>query len=513
MAGEGHRNSRSRCRQFGVLAVLLCGLALALTLPDSESRAAPRSGGGRSTASREPAGVPVPEKLWSETQPADTGLNVDTPVTMGAFSKLAKVVSPSVVNVAVTRLRRDALPSPDSTGTPVQTGAGTGFFIHEDGWILTNHHVVEDAARITIRTADDRTFEAIVAGADPATDLALLRTSSGGPFPIVPLGDSDALEIGEWVVAIGNPYGLGHTVTAGIVSAKGRSTVQPGQTRYASYIQTDASINPGNSGGPLVNIHGQVVGINAAVHGKAQGIGFAIPAAMAKKLAPQLARGRIERSWLGISVGEVTPQVARALRLDRAVGALVREVVAGGPADRAGLRAGDVILRFGEHEIRNANDLPWLAASSGSGSKIQLDAVREGQAMTVTVTLVPMPRQFGGTAAQPGAAPAPAPAEPASADVEVPGLGLRVTSVTPELRQRYGLSPTSGALVVHVDAGGPADLAGLRVGDVVLQVERRAIRAAAELRAASDWFPDAELVPLTIARGRQALFVTPKKGR
>ncbi len=512
MAGETHRESRSRCRQFGVLAVLVCGLALALAWPDAETHAAPRASAGRPTAGRgEPAPLPVPDKLWSDSQPADTGLSVDTPVTMGAFSKLAKIVSPSVVNIAVTRLRRDALPSPDGTGAPAQTGAGTGFFIHEDGWVLTNHHVVEDAARITIRTADDRTFEATVAGADPATDLALLRTTSGGPFPIVPLGDSDALEIGEWVVAIGNPYGLGHTVTAGIVSAKGRSTVQPGQTRYASYIQTDASINPGNSGGPLVNIHGQVVGINAAVHGKAQGIGFAIPAVMAKKLAPQLARGRIERSWLGISVGEVTPQVARALRLDRAVGALVREVVAGGPADRAGLRAGDVILRFGEHEIRNANDLPWLAASSGSGSKIQLDAVREGQPMTVQVMLVPMPRQFGGTSGQPGSTPSPS--GPASADVEVPGLGLRVTSVTPELRQRYGLSPTSGALVVHVDAGGPADLAGLRVGDVVLQVERRAIRAAAELRAASEWFPEAELVPLTIARGRQALFVTPKKGR
>ena len=529
MQQAGRRPDCSRGKLAGVLTTVALALAFALGWPESESNAAPRrapakaeavaDGGKAAKVERAGGRDTIPERLWSESQPAETGLNNDTPVTMGAFSRLAKVLSPAVVNVAVTRLRHDAVLPPESNGGPVSTGAGTGFFIHEDGWILTNHHVVEEAVRITVRTADDRTFEARIAGADPATDLALLKVNDGGPFPIAPLGDSDALEIGEWVVAIGNPYGLGHTVTAGIVSAKGRSTIQPGQTRYASYIQTDASINPGNSGGPLVNIHGQVVGINAAVLGKGQGIGFAIPSNMAKKAAAQLARGRIERSWFGISVGEVTPQVARALRLDRAAGALVREVIGGSPADKAQIRAGDVILRFGDHEIRNANDLPWLAASSGSGTKIRVEGVRDGSPFNVHVTLVPMPKQFGGLAdADPapsrvGASSPAAPTAPASPDRDVPGLGMRVTSVTPELQARFGLRAPNGALVVQVDAGGPADLVGIRTGDVVLQVERRAIRTAEDLVGASDWFRDADMVPLYIARGRQAVFVTPKKGR
>ncbi len=521
MQQAAKRPDCTRSKLAGVLTTLTLALAFALSWPESESTAAPRRVPARADAAasdaaratkveRASARDTIPERLWSEAQPAETGLNADTPVTMGAFSRLAKVLSPAVVNVAVTRMRHDSVLPPESNGGPVSTGAGTGFFIHEDGWILTNHHVVEDAVRITVRTADDRTFEARIAGADPSTDLALLKVTDGGPFPIAPLGDSDGLEIGEWVVAIGNPYGLGHTVTAGIVSAKGRSTIQPGQTRYASYIQTDASINPGNSGGPLVNIHGQVVGINAAVLGKGQGIGFAIPSSMAKKLAPQLARGRIERSWFGISVGEVTPQVARALRLDRAAGALVREVVGGSPADKAQIRAGDVILRFDEHEIRNANDLPWLAASSGTGSKIRVEGVRDGSPFAVNVTLVPMPKQFGGQAEP---EPSPSRSSANATDVDVPGLGMRVTSLTQALQKRYALQATSGALIVHVDAGGPADLAGMRVGDVVMQAERRAIRTAADLIGASSWFQDADVVPLSVARGRQMLFVTPKKGR
>jgi serine protease Do len=463
---------------------------------------------GQTTPANGAANSAIPDRLWSDTQPADTGLTAETPVTMGAFSRLSKVISPSVVNISVTRLRRSGLQTAEVDAGEVVTSSGTGFFIHQDGWILTNHHVIEGVLKIQVRTADDRTFGARVAGLDPYTDLALLRVDKSGPFPVAPLGNSDALDIGEWVVAIGNPYGLGHTVTAGIVSAKGRSTVVPAQTRYASYIQTDASINPGNSGGPLVNIHGQVVGINSATLGKAQGIGFAIPSNMAKKLLPQLARGKIERSWLGISVGEVNAQVARALRLDRAAGALVREVVAGGPGDNAGLHAGDVILRFGEHEIRNANDLPWLAASEGIGKRVRVDAVREGQPLHVDVVLTVMPQQFSSADA---AAKAPMPS--ANGEIDVAGLGFRVVSLDAAVRRRYRLSAEQGALVVHVDRGGPADLVGVRVGDVVVQAERRAIRDAADLVKVNAWFPAAEIVPLYVARGRQALFVMPKKGR
>ncbi|MEY3013765.1 MAG: hypothetical protein RIT45_2500 [Pseudomonadota bacterium] len=450
----------------------------------------------------------IPAQLYTETQSADTGLSKDTPVTMGAFSKLAKVISPAVVNLHVTRLRRDGVTAGDTTGGQIVTSSGTGFFVHEEGWILTSHHVVEGAAKIQVRTADDRTFEAHIAGLDPFTDLALLRVPDKGPFPVAPLGDSDALDIGEWVVAIGNPYGLGHTVTAGIVSAKGRSTVLPGQTRYASYIQTDASINPGNSGGPLVDIEGRVVGINTAVIGKAQGIGFAVPVNMAKKLLPQLARGKIERSWLGISVAEVTPQVARALRLDRAAGALVREVVAGGPAAKAGLRAGDVILRFNEHEIRNANDLPWLAASEGIGKRVTVEGTRDGQTLRATVVLTAMPARFAGTTGEGGGV-----SVAASGEGVIAGLGIRAATLTPELRKRYRLRAEKGALVVQVDAGGPADNAGIRVGDVVVQAERRPIHSAVELATVAALFPAGEMVPLYVARGRQALFLMPRKGR
>jgi serine protease Do len=449
----------------------------------------------------------IPARLWSEVQPADTGLSAETPVTMGAFSRLAKVISPAVVNIVVTRLRRDGVQPAEVDAGEVVTASGTGFFVHQDGWVLTNHHVVEGVVKIQVKTADDRTFGAHVAGLDPYTDLALLRVDKAGPFPTAPLGDSDALDIGEWVVAVGNPYGLGHTVTAGIVSAKGRSTILPGQTRYASYIQTDASINPGNSGGPLVNIHGQVVGINAASLGKAQGIGFAIPSNMAKKLLPQLARGKIERSWLGVSVAEVTAQVARALRLDRTTGALVREVVAGGPAAQAGLRAGDVILRFGDHEIRNANDLPWLAASEGVGKRVRVEAVRDGQPLRAEVVLTTMPQQFGAKSGAKASAPTP------KGEVEIAGLGFRVVALDAAVRRRYRLAADKGALVVHVDRGGPADLVGIRVGDVVVQAERRAIRDAGDLVKVNAWFPATEIVPLYVARGRQLLFVMPKKGR
>ena len=457
------------------------------------------------------AGPPTrpPAKLWTDQQPADTGLTTDTPVTMGAFSRLAKVVKPAVVNITTGKAQTVSYPGMrEQFRRQTTRSSGTGFFIHADGYILTNNHVVADAQSIEVRTSDDRTFSKVrLVGADPRTDLALLQIQAAGmKFPVAPLGDSEKLEIGEWVVAIGNPYGLGHTVTAGIVSAKGRSTVLPSPNLYANYIQTDASINPGNSGGPLVNIHGQVIGINAAVHGKAQGIGFAIPANMAKKLLPQLARGRVERSWLGVKVEPVTPRVARALKLDRVVGAYIEAVVPGSPAHRAGLKPSDVILRFDGHEIRQSRDLHWMAASAGVGAKIPLTVYRENKTFVTNVGLDALPNQFGGTKTK-------APASTSGPDIDMPGLGLRVTTLTPGLRKRFGIHATQGALVVHVDRGGPADIVGIKPRDVITRGDQRRVGSAADLTRINAWYPENEMVPLHLLRGRQPLFLMPKKGR
>ncbi len=451
------------------------------------------------------ATAPANAQLWTDKQPAETGLSPDTPVTMGAFAKLSKVVSPTVINITTVRVAYNTWGGRGENQAAAPSNAsGTGFFIHRDGYALTNHHVIAGARQITVRTVGDRTYQARVVGSDPYTDLALIKVAAPTPFPVAPLGDSDKLEIGEWVVAIGNPYGLGHTVTAGIVSAKGRSTIMPGKTRYSNYIQTDASINPGNSGGPLVNIRGQVVGINSAVHGKAQGIGFAIPANMAKKLIPQLVRGRIERSWLGISVREVTPQVARTLGLKRAAGAYIERLVSGSPAAKAGLLPGDVIVRFNGHDVRRSTDLPWLAASAGVGTAAKVELIREGAPKAVQVKLTALPRKLGGHGR--------APVQPTT-EVFVGGLGMKVTTLTPALRRRFRLSASAGVLVIKVDRGGPADLVGLSPRDVIVGGYRTPLTSSSGLRQFADSFAVNEMVPLRVMRGRRRLFLMPKKSR
>ena len=475
-------------RSIGLLGVLVVSLAAAVALAGPDKAPA--------------------TQLWTDKQPAETGLTIDTPVTMGAFAKLSKVISPTVINITTVRMASNGWTTGGETRPASPASAsGTGFFIHADGYALTNHHVIAGARQISVRTVGDRTYRARVVGSDPYTDLALIKVEASAPFPVAPLGDSEKLEIGEWVVAVGNPYGLGHTVTAGIVSAKGRSTIMPGQTRYSNYIQTDASINPGNSGGPLVNIHGQVIGINSAIHGKAQGIGFAIPANMAKKLIPQLARGRIERSWLGISVREVTPQVARTLGLKRAAGAYIERLVSGSPAAKAGLMPGDVIVRFGGHDVRRSTDLPWLAASAGVGATAKVELIREGSPLSVQVKMRALPRKLGGGHGAPDTPTAP------STEVFIAGLGMKVTTLTPELRRRFGLSTRAGVLVVSVDRGGPADLVGLSTRDVIVGGYRTPLNSTEELTQFADSFAVNEMVPLRVIRGRRPLFLMPKKTR
>ncbi len=451
----------------------------------------------------------IPDKLWSESPVGRTGITSRSPVTMGGFSRLAKLISPAVVNISTVGAGSQA--GRETPSGALVTSEGTGFFIHASGYLLTNDHVIDGARDITVRTANDRVFKARVVGRDPRTDLALLQVDGHGPFPIAPLGDSGKISPGEWVLAIGNPFGLSHTVTAGIVSAVGRSDVQPtGKPMLASFIQTDASINPGNSGGPLCNIRGEVIGINTAIRGDAQGIGFAIPSNMAKKLLPQLATGRVERSFLGLAFREVTPELAKLLKLERVAGAIITEVGPGSPADQAGLRPGDVLTSFDGQPVRAASDLPWLAAQAGVHAKVPVELIRDAKLLTVQVQLQALPRPLEIVEAPRLTTPS---FQPVQTTLPIAGLGVAVADLTPALRKRFGILASAGALIVAVDRGGPGDHAGLRVGDVITRVAKRAVTAAALLEAEVRSAPADDVLSLLVQRGKQSIWLTPKRAR
>ncbi len=326
------------------------------------------------------------------------------------FADLVERLSPAVVNIRVTKVERMAFEGPgmdeDSPlgrffgrfngngpqGRPVpQQGAGSGFIISLDGYVVTNNHVVDGAREIVVTLADRDEYPASVVGRDPKTDLALLKITPKKALPAVALGDSDGLRVGDWVVAIGNPFGLANTVTAGIVSAKGRVL---GAGPYDDFIQTDASINPGNSGGPLFNLRGEVVGINTAVAASGQGIGFAIPVNTAKLVVPELRdAGRVTRGWLGISVQGLTNGQQKALGLPDHKGALVAGVVAGGPAERAGVRRGDLIRRYDGKRVEDSAHLPAVVAATPAGKKVTITVLRDGREQDLTATIGRMPAE------------------------------------------------------------------------------------------------------------------------
>ncbi|MCC6625064.1 MAG: trypsin-like peptidase domain-containing protein [Deltaproteobacteria bacterium] len=329
-----------------------------------------------------------PTPLWSEKRFA-TPLDPDAPVAMSAFSKLARELSPAVVNISTVRKRpAAALPLLDPRRMPNE-GLGSGFIIHADGYVLTNAHVIADAQAIKVKLANEHEYDARVVATYRPLDVALLAIEPAERLTVAPLGRSTELEIGEWVIAIGNPFGLAHTVTAGIVSAKGRRDIVPSrEAMHAGFIQTDASINPGNSGGPLINIRGEVVGINTAINPAGQGIGFAVPIDMIKTILGQLAAGKVERSYLGVRVGEV-PRTDNGRR----PGALVEEVVEGSPAARAGLRRGDVIERWNGKVLDDWHDVPWFASTAGTGATVKLGVRRDDRLVELPVTLAAFPEE------------------------------------------------------------------------------------------------------------------------
>ena len=331
----------------------------------------------------------------AEAEPPVKDVPADILAAQRAFSQVSRQVTPSVVNISTISRKKLARPFPDMPplfeeffGRP-QTrrdrSLGSGFIISRDGYIVTNEHVIRDAESIRVKLSNDTVLDAKVVGGDPKTDIAVIKINAVD-LPVAVLGDSDRLEVGQWAIAIGNPFGLERSMTVGIISATGRSNV--GIETIENFIQTDASINPGNSGGPLLNIHGEVVGINTAIVAAGQGIGFAIPTNMARPIIAQLVeKGKVTRAWLGVSISPITEEAARSLGLrQQQAGALIAELYQGGPADKGGIRPGDIIVRFGETAVRDPSHLQQLVAMAKIGAPLQLTVLRNSRALQLTVT-------------------------------------------------------------------------------------------------------------------------------
>jgi serine protease Do len=337
-----------------------------------------------------------------------------------------------------------------------QKSLGSGFIISKDGYILTNNHVIAKADKIRVKLTSGKEYDAEIKGRDPNTDLALIKIETKETLPTVILGDSDKLRVGDWVFAIGNPFGLEHTVTAGIVSAKGRVI---GSGPYDNFIQTDTSINPGNSGGPLFNLAGEVVGVNTAMIAQAQGIGFAVPVNMAKSILEDLkTKGSVVRGWLGVSIQEITPDIAENLKLKDNKGALVGQVFEGDPADKAGIKTGDVIVAIDGRTVANTNELLRIVAALPVGKKVPVKILRNGEEKTLTVEI----------------------AQRKEAQERAKGktrefLGMTVQEITPEMARHFNLPQKAGVIVTDVKGGSPAEEGGVRTQDIILQVNRTKI--------------------------------------
>ena len=430
-----------------------------------------------------------------------------------SFTELVKRVGPEVVNISTTKvIKRGPMPRAFGNEGPwrdffgddfferffghmpkerKQRSLGSGVIIDpQKGYILTNYHVISGADEITVRLDDGKEYNAEVVGKDPKTDLALIRTKVALDVDAgAPLGDSEKAEIGEWVMAIGNPFGLERTVTVGILSAKGRVI---GAGPYDDFLQTDAAINPGNSGGPLFNMKGEVIGINTAIVATGQGIGFAIPINMAKELLPQLEKGKVTRGWLGVSIQEVTDEIAKSFKLKDAKGALVAEVMDDTPAQKGGMQRGDIIISFGGKEVETPNELQRIVANTPPNKRVKVEVIRNGKTETLTVTVGTMP------------------GETTEAEKAVTtDLGLTVQTLTPDLAEQFNWSrDEKGVLITGVDAGGAADEAGLRRGDLIKEIDRQEIETTEDYQRIIGKAKKGESVLLLIKRGTRTFYTT-----
>lgn len=355
--------------------------------------------------------------------------------------------------------------------SPIARGLGSGVIFTADGAILTNNHVIQEALTINVRLRDGRYLPARLVGRDPATDLAVVKIEAGN-LPAAKFADSDAVRVGEWVVAIGSPFGLGYTVTAGVLSAKGRGGL--GMNAVEDYLQTDAGINPGNSGGPLCDLDGRVIGINTMIVGKATGIGFAVPSNMARRVAEQILKnGRVQRAWIGVGIQDLTPDLASAMKLDPRSGALVNSVIDTGPAFRANIRPGDVIASVAAKPVHDGHELTREVMAHDVGSTVTLEIIRAGQRYATAVVL----------AARPEAPVLPVPAQ-AIAPPQA-GFGMSVRELSPSQAQSMGLPAKSYSVISQVAPGSSADRAGLKVGDVIVEADGIADPTPAQVQQAA----------------------------
>jgi serine protease Do len=449
----------------------------------------------------------TPGALWSERPVPIAPAAV---VPQASWVELTRALKPAVVNISTRRVEESVqLQSPFGDNESLQQffkrfgeqqpprrtvrSMGSGFIINPAGYIVTNNHVVEGATDIRVKIDDGRDMAGKVVGRDPKTDLALLKVEATG-LPVIPLGDSAQLQVGEPVMAIGNPFGLERTVTTGIVSATGRVI---GQGPYDDFIQTDASINPGNSGGPLINARGQAVGINAAIFsqtGGSVGIGFAIPVNQAKSVVTQLvASGKVTRGWLGVTIQPLTAELAKGFNVTESTGALVAGVQDNSPAARAGIKAGDIITQYDGRKVGTSADLPKLVAATAVGRQAPVTVVREGKTVALSVTIAQMDE--------------PGPAVVAQAEEGKGPLGLMVETVTPSMARDLKLSEPRGVVVRGVRSGSPAETAGIRAGDVITEVNHKAVADAAQMKLALETHPRGAPVVVMITRDGTNLYV------
>ena len=445
------------------------------------------------------------------------GVNAETRdvrTTPYSFSTLAETVSPAVINIRTEktikgggvfhRFHRGPFGKDDpledffekffggDSKAFKQRSLGSGFIIDKDGYIVTNNHVVENADEITVKLKNGKEFDAEIVGRDAKTDIALIKIASGLNLPVVGLGDSQAIKIGEWVVAIGNPFGLEHTLTAGIVSAKGRVI---GSGPYDNFIQTDASINPGNSGGPLINMEGEVVGINTAIQAGGQGIGFAIPINLAKGIIEQLkAYGDVTRGWIGVVIQDLSDELSEYYGIEKGKGALVAEVVPGDPADKAGIKPKDIILGVDGKPVDSSRDLSRMIADIVVGKTIDINVLRDGKKKTLQVQIAKRtdaPTLATGPAKEKGGGE----------------LGVRVSKMTDEIARRFNIKEAEGVIVMDIAPGSKGGEAGIEPGDIIKEINHHTIKTVEEYTETIKKIKTGETIAMFIKRINRGFLV------
>jgi serine protease Do len=433
--------------------------------------------------------------------------------TSRAFSEIVKAVSPAVVNISTTKIMSRQpgpfdeffdffSPFPDGrTRKWKEQSLGSGVIVSSDGYIVTNNHVIERADEIKVILIDRKSFKARVVGVDPKTDVAVIKIDARD-LPVVPWGDSDKLQVGEFVLAIGNPFGLSHTVTMGIISAVGRADV--GIADYEDFIQTDAAINPGNSGGPLVNIQGEIVGINTAIFSRTggyQGIGFAVPSNMVRQVIEQLKKGtKVTRGWIGVSIQELTPELSQKFGLKATEGVLVSDVLRGGPAAKAGIQRGDIILELDGKKVKDVGTLRNTIAQSRVGSQVNAKVLRGETVMTIPVTIAELPSDISEVV----------PSLNQGQESQGNALsGVTLVDLNLAIGKQLGLDrEEKGVVVVRVEAGSPAEESGIRKGDVIQEIDRKRVTNLNDFNRVVSKIGRGDTVLVFINRNNKKFYVT-----